>query len=105
MDGLAEYRDNSWILYPLGAIAAEFRANVLRPSHPLPLCPVRQGRVIYLLPDALMEFFAEDRKPQQTVVLRPATDTKLGKFLDMTLARDGGLWIAGAHGVARVAGP
>ncbi|MDB6019991.1 MAG: Histidine kinase [Pedosphaera sp.] len=105
LDGLAEYRESNWLHYPVREIAAEFHTNILRQSPPVPLCPVRQGRVLFLLPDALMEFVAEDQKPQQTAVLRPAIETKLGKFLDMTIARDGGLWVAGTHGVARVPGP
>ncbi|MDB6111618.1 MAG: histidine kinase, partial [Pedosphaera sp.] len=104
-DGLQEFKDGGWVRYPVREIAAESRANALSLSHPIPLCPVRQGRVIFLLPGGLMEFNAENPDLPRAAMLRPAVETKLEKFLGMVIARDGGLWIAGAHGLAQVPGP
>src|SRR5437667_114480 len=41
----------------------------------------------------------------QGKVLRRLGQTHLGKFCGMTPAHDGGLWIAGARGLAKVTGP
>ena len=38
-------------------------------------------------------------------MLLAAAQTRLEKFSGLTLARDGGLWIAGARGLAKVSGP
>ena len=38
-------------------------------------------------------------------MLLSAAQTQLEKFSGLTLARDGGLWIAGARGLAKVSGP
>jgi signal transduction histidine kinase len=104
-EGLQEFKDGNWVRYPVREVAAEFRGNAMRLLHPIPLCPVRQGRIIFLLSDGLMEFNAESPDLPRTTLLHAATGTKLGKFLGMIIARDGGLWIAGAHGLARVPGP
>ena len=104
-EGLQEFRNGHWVLHPVPEIAAEFRARLPRLIDPIPLCPVRQGVVLFLLPDRLLEFNAEDPDHPRTEVLLTAAQTRLEKFSGMTLARDGGLWIAGARGLAKVSGP
>ncbi len=104
-EGLEEYRDGRWRLYPVREIANETRSNALPPLHPVPLCPFRQGRVIYLLPNALRQFSIEKAEQPETATLREASRTALEKFQGMTMAHDGGLWIAGARGLARLPGP
>ena len=66
---------------------------------------MRQGRVLILLPDRLLQLNAEDPDHAQVERLRRADQTALGAFTAMTPARDGGLWISGARGVAKIAGP
>jgi len=103
--GLQEFKDLAWVLHPVPEIAAEFRAGLQRVIDPVPLCPVRQGQVIFLLPGSLLEFNSESSSQPRTQVLRSAQNTRLGKFTGMTPARDGGLWISGARGLAKIAGP
>ncbi len=52
-----------------------------------------------------MEFSSEDPDNPHTLLMRSAASTGLGVFSGMALARDGGLWICGSHGVAKVLGP
>ena len=104
-DGLQEFRNGDWLLHPVPQIAAEFRSHLPRPIDPLPLCPVRQGVVLFLLPDRLLEFNSERPDQPRITVLLSAAQTQLEKFSGLTLARDGGLWIAGARGLAKVSGP
>ncbi len=104
-DGLQEYRGGNWVLHPVPEIAAEFRARVPRLIDPIPLCPARLGVVLLLLPDRLLEFNAEDPDHPRTEVLLTAAQTRLEKFSSLAPARDGGLWIAGARGLAKLSGP
>jgi signal transduction histidine kinase len=100
--GLLEFLQGAWVEHPLPALATggEFGARVI---DPVPLYPVRQGLVLFLQPDGLMEFNAESL--QRTRVLRSASQTQIGKFYGMAPGRDGGLWIGGERGLARVPGP
>src|ERR1035438_9921908 len=93
------------MLYPVPEIAAEIRARPQRMVNPIPFCPARQGVVIFLLPDRLLQFDAEDPDHPHTEVLLTVARTKLEGFSSMTLARDGGLWIAGTRGLLKVSGP
>jgi signal transduction histidine kinase/ligand-binding sensor domain-containing protein len=102
-EGLKERREDNWLLHAVPEIAAEFRNNGSDRS--VPFLPVQQGRVLFLLADRLMEFNVEESIRPRTVELRAATATRIGRFTGMSPARDGGLWIAGRQGLARVAGP
>ena len=101
-EGLQEFRDGEWVLHRVPEIADRFRAGS---TEPIPLCPVRQGRVLLLLPDRLLEFDADEPDNPQTVLLRRADQTSLGLFRTMSPSRDDGLWVSGARGVAKVSGP
>ncbi|MBE0540316.1 MAG: hypothetical protein IH623_02930 [Verrucomicrobia bacterium] len=103
--GLREFRDGDWMVHSVPEIADTFRAGISSSVRAVPLCPVRQGIVLFLLPDRLMEFNAEQPDRPQTRVLLLAAQTRLESFSGMTLAGDGGLWIAGKRGVVRGAGP
>jgi signal transduction histidine kinase len=102
--GLQEFKNDAWVLHSVPEIALQFRQN-RRSDISVPLYPSRQGRVLFLLPDRLMEFNSEDADHPGTEVLRTASQTILRKFSGMTLARDGGLWVSGPGGFAKVAGP
>lgn len=100
-EGLQEFRDGAWMLHPVPEIAARFRAGL---TNAFPLLPVRQGRVLVLLPDQLVQFAAENPDhPQLELILR-ADQTQLGALNAMSLARDGGLWVAGERGIAKFTG-
>jgi signal transduction histidine kinase/ligand-binding sensor domain-containing protein len=103
--GLEEYLDGVWTAHPVQLIADEERSNSLAPLHPIALCPFRQGQVIFLLPDRLMEVAIPKTGAPAITLLRSASDSRLERFLGMTAAKDGSLWISGARGVAHVPGP
>jgi signal transduction histidine kinase/streptogramin lyase len=103
--GLQEFRGGTWGLQPVRDIALAFQSSSLPSPNPVPLYPIRQGVVIFLLPDRLMELNSENAESTRTTVLRKADQTQLGKFLGMTTSRDGSLWVAGERGLAKVLGP
>jgi signal transduction histidine kinase/ligand-binding sensor domain-containing protein len=103
-EGLQEFKDDAWLLHPVPEIAALFHQSQ-RLYLSVPLYPTRQGRVMFLLPERLMEFNSEDSQHPGTEVLRSAIQTALRQFSGMTLARDGGLWLSGPGGFAKVVGP
>src|ERR1035437_4410588 len=101
-EGLQEFKNGQRILQPVPEISASFRARLPGVIDPIPLCPARQSVVVFLLPDRLLQFNAEDPDRPRTEVLLTAAQTQLERFSSMTLARDGGLWIAGARGLPQV---
>ena len=103
--GLQEWRNGAWVFHPVAEITAEFQASHSRSTERIPFCPVKQGSVVFLLPDRLMEFNTEEPGHPHTTTLRVAGQTQLGKFSGMVVARDGSLWISGTRGLARMPGP
>jgi signal transduction histidine kinase len=101
--GLLEFKDGVWLVHAVPEIAAAARAGFLQ--SPLPFIPVRQGCVVFLLPDRLLEFSAEDPDHPRTILIRTAAQTRIGPFTGMAVAPDGCLWLCGAGGVAKAAGP
>ena len=71
-EGLREFRDTNWNIYPVPAIAAQFRSRRPETPAPVPLYPFRLGRLLFLLPNSLMEFNAADQDAHQILVLKPA---------------------------------
>ena len=103
-EGLREFRDGEWQVHPIPEIASQFR-GIITPAIPsVPLHVIKQGRVLVLLPDQLIEFNVENPDEPLTTVLRTASQTGLKQFLGMTVARDGSLWIAGSRGLAHASG-
>jgi signal transduction histidine kinase len=104
-DGLEEWIDGKWIHYTIPEIATFARPSRTNRGAIVPLCPVRLGHVLFLLPDALMQLDIEDANTYRSTPLLPAFRTGLDQFLGMTAsARDGSLWIAGRRGLTH-AGP
>ena len=104
-EGFREWKNDAWVLHPVPEVAAELRNNPTRLVHPIPFCPLRQGRLAFLLPDRLVEFNVGDTGLASTAVLLTAEQTRIGLFSGMTMTREGGLWIAGGHGLIRLTGP
>lgn len=102
--GLLELRDGSWTLHEIPEIASRFAASPQRPME-MPIRPVKQGMVLFLLPDALMVFYARDPAQPRVELIRSVTQTGLGEFRGFCVARDQGLWVAGSNGLAKVTGP
>lgn len=101
-DGLQEFRDGQWVSYTVPEIAEHFRSGR---TNEIILLPVRQGRVLVLLPDRLLQFEAEDPEQPHVRLLRRADQSSLRAFSNVTFARDGVLWIAGAGGYERTTVP
>jgi signal transduction histidine kinase len=101
--GLMEFKDGIWLTHPVAEISSEPHISTF--LDPVPLCPVKQGVVLFLRSDGLLEFNSGGADPPHTSVLRSASQTGLGHFTGMGSARDGGLWISGASGLAKVPGP
>ena len=70
-DGLKEFRGGQWKTYPVPALASHFNTNAASVLDPAPLYPVRQGLVIFLLPDQLCELSFEHSGASQTTGLAP----------------------------------
>jgi signal transduction histidine kinase/ligand-binding sensor domain-containing protein len=104
-EGLQEFRDGSWMLHPITEFATQPRVGGSSMVNPTPLCPVRQGVVILLLPERVWEFNLENLDHPRLLVLRLAEQTHLEHFSSMGIARDGGLWISGTRGLAKVPAP
>jgi signal transduction histidine kinase len=104
-DGLMEFRGDGWVLHPLPEIATDYRLKAPMTPDPVPLWPVRQGLVLALVSDRLLEFNTEDREHPRVTSIRAAASTAMGKFIGLGPARDGGLWICGERAIAKVTGP
>lgn len=100
--GLMEFANGAWQRYPVPEIALDRSPNPFRALRRPPIVPAEQDRVLILLPDRLLDFRALEGRSQ---VLRLATNTGLVRFSEVALAGDGGLWISGALGLAKVPGP
>lgn len=105
VEGLQQYKDGEWLKYAVPEIDAELHRNNASLFHLIPLYPAKQNHVLFLIPDALMEFSGDDPDHPQTTILRVASQTTLGRFSSMAVARDGGLWITGSNGLAKLPGP
>ena len=104
-EGLQQFRDDKWTLFAVPEIAAAFRAAGSNAVLRVPICPIRLGRALFLLPDGLRQLDILNPNASQTTVLSAAAKTHLGGFSGMlTSARDASLWIAGEHGLMH-AGP
>jgi len=97
-DGLQAYQNGSWNYYPIKEIRAELQTP--RANRSIPLLPLRQGHVLFLLPERLMEFSNDGNG--QTNLLQMVNHTRLEKFSSMIPARDGGIWIGGKKGLAKI---
>jgi signal transduction histidine kinase len=94
MGGLLEFRARAWVAYPLPELTSLHAV--------VPFYPIKHGCVLVLPSDRLLEFNFEDPEHPITVTLRAAAQTQLKKFSQMSPARDGGLWISGAGGLAKL---
>ncbi len=102
-EGLNEFSNTNWVFHPIAEMASQFRGVASAALPPVPLYVIKQGRVLILLPDQLLEFNVEHPNEPKTFVLRMASSTGLQKFSGMTVAADGTLWLSGLRGLARAA--
>ena len=105
-NGLLELRSQGWSLYTnLPEVTLLCQSYVARPYDPVPLCPVRQGYVMILFPDRLAGLECDDPARSRLRLVRDSAVGQVGRFSSMVVARDGGLWVAGARGLAKAPGP
>ena len=104
--GLVVYASGQWVRHLVPEIRAEIQSDRLRHEvlqvRQIPLLPADRDHVLFLLPDKLMDYDAAARR---SVVIKAASETGLGKFVEMTEARDGGLLISGTRGLLKLLGP
>lgn len=100
--GLQELKEGEWIKYPIPEIRTENQVNLLRRVRPISIVPYQHNRLLFLLGDRLTKF---DAFQKETDVVKYASETRLGRFLDMVGSRGGGLWVTGERGLARIEGP
>src|SRR5256885_994874 len=101
-DGVMEFRRDQWLQYPIAEVRAANQASPMRLVRPTPLLPVERDHVLVLLSDRLLEYDAAQNK---TIPLRWATNTVVGRFIDLVEARDGGAWLSGSNGLAKLPAP
>lgn len=90
---LMELKNGAWLPHPLPEV-----------SGALQFLPVRQGCVILLLPEQLIEISLEDPAHPQSTVICTKAQIQIGQFNGMAASPDGGLWICGDSGIARADG-
>ncbi len=91
---LQESKPGTWVAQPVSGITTVFNSFA-------PLYSARMGHVLFLGDNQVMDFNGEDPEHSQTQVLLRGDQTRLGKFTDMVVARDGGVWIAGERGLGK----
>lgn len=101
-EGFREFRDGVWLPRPWPEAGGGMAVN---PAAALALCPVRQGRVLVLFPDCLMEWDSGTANQPVVRLIRRVEQTALGRFHSFHLGPGGSLWISAAHGVAKIQGP
>jgi signal transduction histidine kinase len=101
-EGLMEYRRGRWLRFPVDAIRVEHQTSPSRLLRSIPLLPVERDHVLVLLPHQLSK---HNPSAGQATILRRAEQTKLGSFIEMTEARDGGGWVTGTLGLAKLPSP
>ena len=100
---LLELRNGIWVQHPLADVIGPLDSS-LPQAHDVPeFLPIRQGCVILLLPKSIIEFSAANPAHPQTTVICTAAQMRIGQFIGIALASDGGLWVCGEHGAAKTA--
>ncbi len=93
--GVWEFRDGKWLLHSAPEINTK----------PIAIWPVREGQALVLLPDRLLELEVDDANTIHIQNLCNADHTGLKTFTGQAPANDGGLWISGVRGLAKITGP
>jgi signal transduction histidine kinase/sugar lactone lactonase YvrE len=92
---LQEIQPGIWVTNLIGEISTGSNCTTL-------FYPAKRDQVIFLCPDRLMKFRADNAAPSQTQTMLQCGQTRLEKFTDMVVARDGGLWITGKRGLGKL---
>ena len=97
-NGVQLYKNGNWAKYKIDDIVMHYPPdNIVRTL--IPFLPGERDQVFYLLPNRLMAF---DASTETNGIVSKAEDENLGRFIDMIAARDGGIWVTGENGVAKL---
>jgi signal transduction histidine kinase len=96
--GLQEFREGRWIKHAIAEVDYENRTNIMRQIRSVPIVPGRRDQVFLLLSDRLLEF---DAATGRATTLVQSDTMHIGRFVDLGLARKGGLWITGEDGLVK----
>ncbi|MEA1996777.1 MAG: two-component regulator propeller domain-containing protein, partial [Gemmatimonadota bacterium] len=97
-NGIQQFEDGEWVRYKIDEIKNLYPADIIvRPL--IPFLPGEKDQCYYLMPESLKLFNAATGG---TELIKAAEETNLGSFIDMTAARDGGIWITGELGGAKL---
>jgi len=102
LEGVMDCRRDEWIRHPLAELGGEQPSARPRPGQPVPLLPAERDSVFLLLPDRLLKYEIGQGRVQ---LMRRAAETRLEAFTGLVEARDGGAWILGRQGLAKLPGP
>jgi len=92
LGALKRFENGAWRSHPSGHVRATNQRRI-------GIAALRENHVVLLSPDALYDYDAAARRLD---TLKSASGSSLGVFHYMTMAKDGGLWIAGERGIAHV---
>lgn len=101
-EGLLLYQRGEWRTFAIPEIRDELRRTPVHQLRQLSLVPADINRVLVLLPEQLLEFDAGTGKLS---VIKQSTETSIGRYSEMAESADGGLWLSGRWGMAKVPGP
>jgi signal transduction histidine kinase len=97
-NGIQQFKDGQWIRYQIDAITNRYPADIIVRTL-IPFLPGEEDQCYYLMDEGLYLFNAET---QRTELILGSGETKLGEFIDMNASRDGGIWITGEKGAAKL---
>jgi signal transduction histidine kinase len=97
-DGLREFWNGEWRIIPLQAIADSVRRHG---AEKILLQPVRQGRVLVLSPEELIQYSDDLQVNARIAHLLKSASAGIGPFTNMFVTGDGELMVAGANGQVR----
>ena len=100
--GLLEFSKGQWLTHPIEDVRRAMQDDGLRYLRQTSLLLTEHDKVLLLLSDRLGEY---DNQKEKWSVLKRVTETRLGRFHEMGFSHDGGVIVAGQHGIARIAGP
>ncbi len=89
--GFQVYKNNKWIRYDVEGIKTDTQ-----------FFPISLDFILYLQPESVMGF---NLASKQNLPFVASENTSLGHFIDLTPAKDGGVWISGEKGLLKVKKP
>ena len=98
---LVDLRETPPVFYPLRELDDK-KFSSMPALNQITLYPIRQGRVLVLLPELLLDFNLDPREKTRTQILLESSRSGLGNFNALLPAKDGGVWLVGSKGVSRL---